>query len=77
MIPSEAFDKAHLESKESAFVAVLRFKNMGNKVLYSMLFLLLLFFLLLTVVWKDSLRFLNSTFGKMFLDLLYLYYIYI
>ncbi|RXN35035.1 adhesion G- coupled receptor G2-like protein [Labeo rohita] len=31
-IPSEAFDKARLERNERAFVGVLRFKNMGNKV---------------------------------------------
>uniref|UniRef100_A0A9J7XTM4 Adhesion G-protein coupled receptor G2-like n=1 Tax=Cyprinus carpio carpio TaxID=630221 RepID=A0A9J7XTM4_CYPCA len=30
MIPSEAFDKAHLESNKSAFVVILQFKNMRN-----------------------------------------------
>ncbi len=44
MVPSEAFDKALLQNNSSAFVTVIRFKNMGSKVLYS---ILLLFFLLL------------------------------
>ncbi len=51
-ISKEAFNKSRLENNGTAFVGVLRFKNLRNKVLHATVFIIIIIFL--SLVWKDS-----------------------